>query len=141
LIPESVADELRHADAPEGVRRWVDTPPSWLRIRPAVGDPAPLALQELDAGERDAILLAVHLRADLLLMDDREGVDAARHLGLTTTGTLGVLVRAAERGVIDLSAAIGACETRTSVSILFCSNGSRAPCGSGKRSLHGARDG
>jgi predicted nucleic acid-binding protein len=65
LIPESVADELRHADAPEGVRRWVDTPPSWLRIRPAVGDPAPLALQELDAGERDAILLAVHLRADL----------------------------------------------------------------------------
>jgi uncharacterized protein len=64
-------------------------------------------LQELDAGERDAILLAVHLRADLLLMDDREGVEAARHLGLTTTGTLGVLVRAAERGVIDLSAAIG----------------------------------
>lgn len=107
LIPESVAEELRHAAAPEAVRRWVDQPPSWLRIRPAVGDPAPLPLQELDRGERDAILLAVHLRADLLLMDERDGVEAARSLGLTTTGTLGVLVRAAERGVIDLAAAIG----------------------------------
>jgi predicted nucleic acid-binding protein len=106
LIPESVAEELRHAAAPEAVRTWVDKPPSWLRIRAPVGDPAPLPLQDLDRGERDAILLAVHLRADLLLIDERDGVEAARNLGLTTTGTLGVLVRAAERGVIDLAAAI-----------------------------------
>jgi predicted nucleic acid-binding protein len=106
LIPESVAEELRHAAAPEAVRRWVESPPSWLRIQPAVADPAPLPLPELDRGERDAILLAVHMRADLLLMDERDGVEAARSLGLTTTGTLGVLARAAERGVIDLAAAV-----------------------------------
>lgn len=106
LIPESVAEELGHVAAPEAVRRWVAKPPSWLRIRPALSDPAPVLLQELDRGERDAILLAVHLRADLLLMDERDGVEAARSLGLTTTGTLGVLVRAAERGVIDFAAAI-----------------------------------
>jgi predicted nucleic acid-binding protein len=45
----------------------------------------------------DAILLALHLKADLVIMDEREGVQEARRLGLTVTGTLGVLDRAAER--------------------------------------------
>jgi len=40
--------------------------------------------------------------ADMLLMDDREGVEKARCLGLTVTGTLGVLQRAAERRLLDL---------------------------------------
>jgi hypothetical protein len=127
LVRRNAAQEktsAHNAAAPEAVRRWVDGPPSWLRIRPALPDPAPLPLRELDRGERDAIFLAVHLRADLLLMDERDGVAAARSLGLTTTGTLGVLVRAADRGVIDLAAAVSACVPRTSVSILSCSNGS-----------------
>ncbi len=38
-------------------------------------------------------------------MDEREGVEEARRLGLTVTGTLGVLDRAAERGLIELAAA------------------------------------
>jgi predicted nucleic acid-binding protein len=60
----------------------------------------------LDPGEYDAILLALHLKADLVLMDEREGVEEARHLGLTVTGTLGVLDRGAERGLIELAPAI-----------------------------------
>ena len=56
----------------------------------------------LDSGEHDAILLVLRLKADLVLMDDREGVDEARRLGLAVTGTLGVLDRAAERGLIEL---------------------------------------
>ena len=39
-------------------------------------------------------------------MDEREGVEAARRLGLAIAGTLGVLDRAAERRLIDLAAAI-----------------------------------
>lgn len=60
----------------------------------------------MDRGERDAIVLALHLKADLVLMDEREGVQEARRLGLTVTGTLGILDRAAERGVIELVPAI-----------------------------------
>jgi predicted nucleic acid-binding protein len=57
----------------------------------------------LDRGERDAILVALELKADLLLMDDREGVEEAVRLGLVVTGTLGVLDRAAEKGLVDLA--------------------------------------
>ena len=41
-------------------------------------------------------------------MDEREGVEEARRLGLTVTGTLGVLDRAAECGLIELAPAITA---------------------------------
>jgi len=41
-------------------------------------------------------------RAELLLIDDRDGAIAAREHGLTVTGTLGVLDRAAALGWLDL---------------------------------------
>ena len=63
------------------------------------------ALASLDAGEQAVIALAVSLRAELILMDDRVGVAAARSRGLAATGTLGLLDRAARRGLIDLAAA------------------------------------
>jgi predicted nucleic acid-binding protein len=59
-------------------------------------------LPHLDVGERDAILLALEIKADLVLMDEREGVEEATRLGFTVTGTLGVLDRAAEKGWLDL---------------------------------------
>jgi len=65
------------------------------------------ALAYLGQGEGEAILLALDRHASLLLIDDREGVEEARRLGLTVTGTLGVLERAAERGMIDLTAVVG----------------------------------
>lgn len=67
-----------------------------------------LAFKALDAGERAAIALAAELKADLLLMDDRAGVAAARRSGFAVTGTLGLLHRAAHRGMIDLAVAFDA---------------------------------
>jgi predicted nucleic acid-binding protein len=46
-------------------------------------------LKGLDAGEAAAILLAIELHAELLLMDDEEGVAAVRRKELGVTGTLG----------------------------------------------------
>lgn len=40
-------------------------------------------MSDLDSGEHDAILLVLHLKADLVLMDERDGVDEARRMGLT----------------------------------------------------------
>ena len=54
-------------------------------------------LPPLDRGERDIILLAPEIDADFVLMDDRDGVEGASRLGLTVTGTLGLLDRAAHR--------------------------------------------
>jgi predicted nucleic acid-binding protein len=63
-------------------------------------------LKHLDPGERDAILLAESLNADLLLLDENLGRQAARQRKLRVTGTLGLLDRAASRGLIDLSASL-----------------------------------
>jgi hypothetical protein len=47
-----------------------------------------------------------------MLMDERDSVKEARRLGLTVTGSLGVLDRAAERGLIDLAPAIARLSAR-----------------------------
>lgn len=106
FIPESVADELNRPATPEAVRHWIARRPPWLQVVPLPTPRASVSLADLDLGEHDAIVLALHLNADLVLMDEREGVEEARRLGLTVTGTLGVLDRAAERGLIDLGVVI-----------------------------------
>ena len=63
--------------------------------------------RRLDAGERAAIALAHALGAELLLIDDRAGVAAAREQAFRVTGTLGVLAEAARQGLLDLPAAFG----------------------------------
>lgn len=67
-------------------------------------------MKGLDPGETDALALAISLHADLVLIDERAGFQVARQLGLDATGTLGVLDRAADRGLVDFAAAIRALE-------------------------------
>jgi predicted nucleic acid-binding protein len=52
--------------------------------------------------------LAAEIRADFVLIDERAGVGAARARGLEVTGTLGLLDRAARRGLTDLPTAFAA---------------------------------
>ena len=105
FAPQIVQNELRHDDAPLSVRRWIAEPPSWLEIAPDQNNGAS-DLWRLDDGERAAILLAIRMGADLLLMDDRDGVVLARRRGFAVTGTLGILDLAAGRGLIRLGDAI-----------------------------------
>jgi len=57
----------------------------------------------LDEGETEALALAELLKADLILMNDRAGVTAARAEGFKVMGRLGVLDLAASRGLADLA--------------------------------------
>lgn len=58
--------------------------------------------RELDAGEAAAITYAIEHDADLVLLDEREGRKATRRHGLAVTGAIGVLLRGAEEGDVDL---------------------------------------
>ena len=72
----------------------------WIIIRPCVPPLMDLRLADLDAGERDALTLAVTLRADLVIIDELAGRAEAARLGLTITGTVGVLIEAKRRGLL-----------------------------------------
>jgi predicted nucleic acid-binding protein len=105
ITPERVRDELARTEAPEAVRAWIADPPPWLEICPVDSERNTDELAALDAGERDAIALAIATETDLLLMDDQDGVAVARRRGFAVTGTLGLLDLAARRGLVDLAAA------------------------------------
>lgn len=101
-IPAAVLSELQHQKAPAKVRDWIQRQSDWLDTYTVFvnADEMP----QLDMGEREAIRLAERLQAGLVLMDYRSAIQEALRRGFEAIGTLGVLVRAGERGLIDLSA-------------------------------------
>jgi|SRR5208282_1583563 len=104
LVPGAVMEELRHAAAPTAVGLWAGRVPSWIEIR-TVAVQRDQALDLLDPGEREAILLAQEACADLLLIDEKQGRAEAKRRGLATTGTLGVLLAGGARNLVDAEAA------------------------------------
>ncbi len=52
-------------------------------------------------GEAEAIALAVKEKAQLLGIDDKNGINAAKLLGIPFTTAVGILVRSREKGLLD----------------------------------------
>jgi uncharacterized protein len=109
--PGAVIAELRHPGAPLSVKAWLDSVPDWLVIRDPVTRQATF---QLDLGETSAILLAEELHADRILIDERPGFHVAKARGLIAIGTLGVLVDAANGGLLDLARTLDFLESQTS---------------------------
>lgn len=73
---------------------------SWIHVRvPAHTRPFLLATT-LGVGEREALALALEVPNSLLIIDDGQARRIGRLLGLTMTGTVGVLARAKREGLI-----------------------------------------
>lgn len=106
VIPNAVFEELQAVGASAKVREWVRNLPEWIEIK-QTSLSADAALDILDAGEREAIMLAQEFSADLLLVDDKQARQAAVDLGIAITGTIGILDKAARESLIDLKTVIG----------------------------------
>jgi predicted nucleic acid-binding protein len=81
-IPESVYHEIAVTDTGEAGSREVQTL-DWIETKKAANRLQVAALQiELDKGEAEAISLALELKADFILLDERRGRAVASRLGL-----------------------------------------------------------
>lgn len=107
LIPRSVYDEV----VLEGLRQGYEDARTLhlflaqVQWNPVDVDraliPQDLLQAPLDRGERDTLALAVEMGGALVLMDETVGRKAARARGLPVRGSLGILIEAYRRGLIE----------------------------------------
>lgn len=101
LIPEAVWQEV----VSKGVGHpGVDEIKSaaWIKMAAVSNNELVLALQrDLDPGESEAIVLALEKKAELLLMDERLGREAAHYFGIRCMGILGILTEAKHKREIE----------------------------------------
>ncbi len=97
VIPPAVEAEL--AAGSDKIAVPIDTA-TWIRTVPLQDARRANLIVGLDRGEAEVLALAQDLSADLVLLDERLARRYARRAGLALSGTLGVLVKAKQQGVI-----------------------------------------
>lgn len=102
-IPAIVLEELKVDEERPGsqsIQAAIDD--GWIKVQ-SVGDQSFVQLlrQSLDGGEAEAIALALELRAEWVLLDERDGRKVAKSLGLQVTGVLGILLKAKQLGELS----------------------------------------
>ena len=102
-LPPAVSRELsalRNSGAKRGLAAAVEA--GWLKaVSLPPSAPFPSELHGLDAGETEALRLALASNADRVLMDEKEGRQRAAKLGLRTIGVIGILIVARHSGRIE----------------------------------------
>ena len=91
-LPEAVWEELLRLEK-AGFNLAVLRDDSWITVTEVKNSQLVTQLQkELDAGESEAIALALEKHPDFLLIDEKEGRAKANDLGIPTIGLIGVLL-------------------------------------------------
>lgn len=106
VIAEEVYEEvvLKGADRPAASE--VQSA-KWIQRRSIKNKLAGTILQNsLGAGESATIVLAIELDADLTILDDRSARIQAQARSIKITGTIGILLMAAERDIVHFQQAL-----------------------------------
>lgn len=99
-IAEGVWQELNHGGRRHPGSYEVEKA-SWVHRHEVKNQALVTVLRrDLDQGEAETLALAVELKADFVLLDEKEGRHQAVRLGLRPLGVLGVLLRAKRLGVV-----------------------------------------
>lgn len=107
IIPEKVAEELQRPKTPQKIKDWMQSRPAWLEVRKA--DTSLFTpKRKIGDGEREAFALALALKADAVLLDDKDAAVEAQHHNITIIPTFTILERAAARNFIDLPKTVDA---------------------------------
>lgn len=98
IIPPAVETEILRGGQRAGAPELPTT--SYIKTLSLTDPRRADLLSDLDRGEAEVIALAQEQQADLVLLDERLARRHARRLGLSLTGTLGVLLRAKDFGYL-----------------------------------------
>lgn len=112
IILQVIQNELADERSPTVVQTWISQPPEWLVIQ-TVDVASDSALDNLDSGERDAIMLALAIRANLIIVDNLLARQMASSLHLRVTRLLGVLNEAGKQKLVDFPEAIARLQQTT----------------------------
>ena len=103
IIPKAVYEEVvvkggNRAGVNE-IKKAVD---DWIQVKEIKDRKEVNVLQAvLDYGEAEVIVLAQEINADLLILDNREPRIFAKHLGFKIIGTIGIILLANKKGIIN----------------------------------------
>ena len=76
--------------------------PEWIKVKTVQNETQKNSLSLiLDKGEASSIALCLELDDSLLIIDEKKGRRVAQELKIKITGTIGVILRAKEKGLID----------------------------------------
>lgn len=94
-IPQAVYDETVTHGKVDGKTKQEVEKASWIKVIQVKDHLAVnLLLDEMDLGEVETIVLAVEMKADWVLMDEKKGRRKLSQLDIPKIGTLGILLRA-----------------------------------------------
>jgi predicted nucleic acid-binding protein len=101
-IAQAVYDEAAVAGREAGGAKHEISTATWIKTV-SVKDrlAVEVLLDELDLGEAETIVLAREIGADWVLMDERKGRRKLTQLGLKRIGTVGILLKAKQVGLVS----------------------------------------
>lgn len=98
-IPQAVYNEIMDSEYVVGKNEVATA--SWIQTVQVTNQFAvEVLLDELDRGEAETIVLAHELQADWVLMDEKKGRRKLTQLGIPKVGTLGILLKAKQTGIV-----------------------------------------
>ena len=99
IIPEAVFREVTAKN--DGVEKQISDAP-WIHIQAVSNSADRLMYQaKLHEGEVEVMILAQEIGAEIVVIDDNAARKTAEYLGIPLTGTMGVLIKAKQVGVLE----------------------------------------
>lgn len=92
----------RVVTTPEVANEFGEPLPSWVMVSQVNNNNLKKSLtMQLDLGEASTLALALENSNSLLILDDFKARQIAMRLGISITGTLGIIIQAKNLGIID----------------------------------------
>ena len=100
IVPQAVVDELAVGRA-AGVPLPIPEALPWVDVRKPTSSPVLPLVTDLGPGERQVLALALEMPGSVVILDDALARRVATTLGIRLRGTLGILLDAKRRSLVD----------------------------------------